>query len=232
MPSSTMSTEGLVFGNQMFVDRRDAGRQLAQALIHHAGTNALVLGLPRGGVPVADEVARALGATLDVWVVRKLGVPAEPELGMGAIAEGPAVFLDRELVSELGIPSSQVMVAARGALQELGRLVDLLRGDRPPPDVIGQRVILVDDGVATGATMRAAVRAIRRHQPAWLVIAIPVAAPDTVAELRREVDEVVCLHQPRDLRAVGAWYEDFRQVSTEEVGRILRRAAAGSRDVS
>jgi len=227
-----MSTEELVLGNQMFVDRRDAGRQLAQALIHHAGTNALVLGLPRGGVPVADEVALALGATLDVWVVRKLGVPAEPELGMGAIAEGPAVFLDRELVSELGIPSSQILGVARRALQELGRLVDLLRGDRPQPDISGQRVILVDDGVATGSTMRAAVRAIKRHQPAWLVIAIPVAAPDTVAELRREVDEVVCLHQPRNLRAVGAWYEDFRQVSTEEVGRILRRAAAGSRDVS
>jgi len=232
MPSSSMSTEELVLGNQMFVDRRDAGRQLAQALIHHAGTNALVLGLPRGGVPVADEVALALGATLDVWVVRKLGVPAEPELGMGAIAEGPAVFLDRELVSELGIPSSQILGVARRALQELGRLVDLLRGDRPQPDISGQRVILVDDGVATGSTMRAAVRAIKRHQPAWLVIAIPVAAPDTVAELRREVDEVVCLHQPRNLRAVGAWYEDFRQVSTEEVGRILRRAAAGSRDVS
>jgi len=227
-----MSTEELVLGNQMFVDRRDAGRQLAQALIHHAGTNALVLGLPRGGVPVADEVALALGATLDVWVVRKLGVPAEPELGMGAIAEGPAVFLDRELVSELGIPSSQILGVARRALQELGRLVDLLRGDRPQPDISGQRVILVDDGVATGSTMRAAVRAIKRHQPAWLVIAIPVAAPDTVAALRREVDEVVCLHQPRNLRAVGAWYEDFRQVSTEEVGRILRRAAAGSRDVS
>ena len=232
MPSSSMSTEELVLGNQMFVDRRDAGRQLAQALIHHAGTNALVLGLPRGGVPVADEVALALGATLDVWVVRKLGVPAEPELGMGAIAEGPAVFLDRELVSELGIPSSQILGVARRALQELGRLVDLLRGDRPQPDISGQRVILVDDGVATGSTMRAAVRAIKRHQPAWLVIAIPVAAPDTVAALRREVDEVVCLHQPRNLRAVGAWYEDFRQVSTEEVGRILRRAAAGSRDVS
>jgi len=142
------------------------------------------------------------------------------------------VFLDRELVSELGIPSSQILGVARRALQELGRLVDLLRGDRPQPDISGQRVILVDDGVATGSTMRAAVRAIKRHQPAWLVIAIPVAAPDTVAELRREVDEVVCLHQPRNLRAVGAWYEDFRQVSTEEVGRILRRAAAGSRDVS
>ena len=232
MPSSSMQTEGFALGNQMFVDRRDAGRQLAQALIHHAGTNALVLGLPRGGVPVADEVARALGATLDVWVVRKLGVPADPELGMGAIAEGPAVFLDRELVSELGIPSSQVLRAARGALEELGRLVASLRGDRPQPDISGQRVILVDDGVATGATMRAAVRAIKRHQPAWLVIAIPVAAPDTVAALQREVDEVVCLHQPRDLRAVGAWYEDFRQVSTEEVGRILQRAAAGSRELS
>ena len=212
----------------MFADRRAAGRLLAQALIHHAGASAIVLGLPRGGVPVADEIARVLGGTLDVWVVRKLGAPSQPELGMGAIAEGPAVVLDREIVRLLGVNSSQLLDIARREMAEVGRRVERFRGDRPLPELRGRTVILVDDGIATGGTMRAAIRAVRRREPARLVVAIPVAAPDVVAALGQEVDEVVCLHQPRRVFAIGLWYEDFRQVSSEEVVRILDHAARGA----
>ena len=212
----------------MFADRRAAGRLLAQALIHHAGTSAVVLGLPRGGVPVADEIAHKLGATLDVWVVRKLGAPFQPELGMGAIAEGPAVVLDRETVRLLGVNLSQLHGVARREMAEVSRRVERFRGDRSIPELRGRTVILVDDGIATGGTMRAAIRAVRRCGPARLVVAIPVAAPDIVAALGHEVDEVVCLYQPENLYAIGLWYEDFRQVSSEEVVRILEHAARGA----
>ena len=221
----TDSTDELLAGPRMFADRRAAGRLLAQALIHHAGTNAIVLGLPRGGVPVADEIARVLGGTVDVWVVRKLGAPIQRELGMGAIAEGPAVVLDRATVRLLGVTSAQLLGVARREMAEIRRRVERFRGDRPLPELRGRTVILVDDGIATGGTMRAAIRAVRKREPARLVVAAPVAAPDIVDALRREVDEVVCLHQPEDLYAIGLWYEDFRQVSNEEVGRILERAA-------
>jgi len=217
--------EELTLGPRMFPDRRTAGRVLGQALIHHAGTNAIVLGLPRGGVPVADEVARVLGGTLDIWVVRKLGVPFQPELGMGAISEGPAVVLDRKIVGILAIPGSVLLAVARREMEEVRRRVELFRGGRPLPALQGKIVILVDDGIATGGTMRAAIRAIRKRHPARLVVAIPVAAPDVVADLRREADEVVCLHQPEDLYAIGLWYQDFRQVPNEEVVRILEHAS-------
>ena len=216
----------------MFADRRAAGRLLAQALIHHAGTNAKVLGLPRGGVPVADEIARALGGTLDVWVVRKLGAPFQPELGMGAIAEGPAVVLDRSTVRLLGVTAPQLLGVARREMVEVRRRIERFRGDRSAPELHGRTVILVDDGIATGGTMRAAIRAVRKRGPARLVVAIPVAVPDVVTALRREVDEVVCLHQPEDLYAIGLWYEDFRQVSNEEVARILDRAARRADEAS
>jgi putative phosphoribosyl transferase len=224
MPHATILPSELAFSPRMFADRRAAGQLLAQALLHHAGVNAIVLGLPRGGVPVADEVARVLGGSLDVWVVRKLGAPFQPELGMGAIAEGPAVILDRSTVRLLGVSSVQLLGVARREMEEVRRRVERFRSGRPLPELRDRIVILVDDGIATGGTMRAAIRAVRRRHPARIVVAAPVAAPDIVAALRREVDEVVCLHQPEDLYAIGLWYEDFRQVHDEEVVRILERS--------
>ncbi|HEY5951113.1 MAG TPA: phosphoribosyltransferase [Kofleriaceae bacterium] len=210
---------------RMFADRRTAGRDLAQALIHHAGTNAIVLGLPRGGVAVAEEVARVLGATLDVWVVRKLGAPHQPELGMGAIAEGPAVVLDRSIVRALGVSRADIFEVARREMNEVSRRVERFRQGRAAPDLQGRTVILVDDGIATGGTTRAAIRAIKKRRPARLVLAVPVASPDVVEALGREVDEVVCLYEPEPMYAIGLWYEDFRQVPDEEVARVLARAA-------
>jgi putative phosphoribosyl transferase len=213
----------------MFADRHDAGRLLAQALLRYAGTRPIVLGLPRGGVPVADEVARTLDGDLDVWVARKLGAPFQPELGMGAIAEGPAVVLDRSTVRLLGITRAQLLDVARREMGEVRRRVERFRGGRTPPDMRDRTVILVDDGIATGGTMRAAVRAVKKRRPARLVVAVPVGPPDTVAALRREVDDVVCLHEPEALFAIGLWYEDFRQVRDDEVVRILEHAASAGR---
>ncbi len=210
----------------MFADRRAAGRALAQALIHHAGTNPIVLGLPRGGVVVADEVARALGGTLDVWIVRKLGAPDQPELGMGAIAEGPAVVLDRSIVRAVNVTRAELCEVARREMVEMERRIQRFRGGRAAPDVRDRIVILVDDGIATGGTMRAAIRAIKRRHPARLVIATPVASTDIIDSLGRTVDEVVCLYQPDMLFAIGLWYQDFRQVADEEVTRILEHAAS------
>lgn len=235
MPRASIPTDstGELFAEpRMFADRRAAGRLLAQALIHHAGTNAIVLGLPRGGVPVADEIARVLGGTLDVWVVRKLGARIQRELGMDAIAEGPAVVLDPAAVRLLGVKSAQLLDVARHEMAEIRRRVERFRGDRSIPELRGRTVILVDDGIATGGTMRAAIRAVRKREPARLVVATPVAAPNIIAALRREVDEVVCLHQPEDLYAIGLWYEDFRQVSNEEVARMLEHAARDRDGVS
>jgi putative phosphoribosyl transferase len=228
MPRISSSLETFARGYRMFPDRRIAGRALAQALLHHAGTDPIVLGLPRGGVPVAAEVARVLGGSLDVWVVRKLGAPQQPELGMGAIAEGPAVFIDRMIVGLLEVDASQLLAVARREMEEVRRRVERFRGGRPVPELRGRTVILVDDGIATGGTMRAAVRAIRKRGPARLVVATPVATPEIIATLSREVDEVVCLHPTRELHAIGLWYEDFRQVPDEEVVRILERAAQGA----
>lgn len=208
---------------RMFRDRRTAGRYLAEALIHYAGTDAVVIGLPRGGGVVADEVARILGATLEVWISRKLGVPSQPELGMGAIAEGPAVVIDRDILRSVRVDRATLLRVARRELGEVRQRVAMFRGDRPAPVLAGRTAIVVDDGIATGGTMRATIRAIRRRHPARLVVAVPVAAADTVALVRAQVDELVCLHAPKTLGAVGYWYEDFRQIPNEEVMRVLQR---------
>ena len=207
-----------------FENRTEAGRTLGRALLTYAGRDLLVLGLPRGGVPVAFEVADMLAAPLDVWVVRKLGVPFQPELGMGAIAEGPAVYLDRDLVARLGLSSREVMDVVRREGDEVRRRVSRFRGARPAPEVKGRTVLLVDDGIATGGTTRAAVKGLRKRGATELVLAVPVASPEVISTLRPLVDDIVCLFRPRDLVAIGVWYEDFQQVPDLEVTRLLELA--------
>ncbi|MDB5308744.1 MAG: putative phosphoribosyltransferase [Gemmataceae bacterium] len=212
----------------MFRDRTDAGRQLAEKLMHYAGRpGVVVLALPRGGVPVGYEVALALGAPLDVFLVRKLGVPGREELAMGAIATGGVRVLNEEVVRGLGIPPEVIAEAAEDALRELERRERVYRGNRPPPDVRGKVVILVDDGLATGSTMRAAVAALRRLGPARVVVAVPVGAPQTCSEIELEADETICALEPDPFYAVGQWYEDFSQTTDEEVRGLL--AAADTR---
>ncbi len=214
----------MIMQRQRFRNRTDAGRQLAQKLAAYANRpDVLVLGLPRGGVPVAFEVAQALGAPLDVFVVRKLGVPGHEELAMGAVATGGVRVLNDEIVRGLGISDHEIDAVAARQLQELARRERLYRGDRPPPDVAGRTVILVDDGLATGATMRAAVAALRQQQPARIVIAVPTASPDTSAALKAEADDVVCAMTPEPFFAVGHWYEDFTQTTDDEVRELLAR---------
>ena len=211
-----------------FAHRRDAGRRLAAALQAYVGrADTLVLGLPRGGVPVAFEVARALHAPLDVVVVRKLGTPGHAELAMGAVARGVVVREEGVIVRQ-HIADEVVKAAAERELAEVTRREQRFRGDRPPLTLSGKTVILVDDGIATGATMRAAVRAVRALQPARLVVAIPVAAPELVAALAGEVDEVVALLQPANLMAVGLWYDDFGQTEDDEVARLLAASRAAT----
>jgi putative phosphoribosyl transferase len=189
--------------------------------------SALVLALPRGGVPVGLEVAQALGAPLDVFLVRKLGVPGHRELAMGALASGGVRVLNPAVVDALGLPGAVLDAVAAREQAELERRARAYRGDRPPPDVRGRTVVLVDDGLATGSTMRAAAAALRRLGPARLVAAVPVAAPETCAALRADadVDAVVCAVTPARFLAVGVWYEDFAQTTDDEVRRLLRLAA-------
>jgi predicted phosphoribosyltransferase len=213
-----------------FLDRPDAGRQLAERLTGYAGrSDVMVLGLPRGGVPVAHEVAQALDAPLDVFLVRKLGVPGHPELAMGAIAEGGVEVLSDELIREIGIPQKMVQQVAVRERIELDRRDALYRGGRALASVRGHVVILIDDGLATGATMQAAVTALRRLEPARIVVAVPVGASDTCARLARLADELVCLAMPEPFQAVGLWYEEFAQTTDDEVKQLLagRQAPAG-----
>ena len=211
----------------MFLDRRDAGRMLAKQLAALAGRDdVLVLGLPRGGVPVAFEVAAALRAPLDVFVVRKLGVPGQEELAMGALASGGLRVLNQDVVRTLGISLETVDAVARRESEELMRRERLYRGDRPAPEPAGKTVILIDDGLATGSTMRAAAAALRQRGPARVIVAVPVAARQTCEQLRREVDELVCAATPSPFLAVGQWYAEFGQTSDEEVRELLRRAEA------
>jgi putative phosphoribosyl transferase len=205
-----------------FLDRTDAGRRLGRALSAYAGRgDVIVLGLPRGGVPVAAEVARALGAPLDVLLVRKLGVPGHEELAMGAIAEGGGTVVNKALVNMLGISDSLIRAAAEREGRELDARQHQYRGTRPPPVVSNRTVIVVDDGLATGASMEAAVMVLRPLGPAALVVAAPVGAADTCVRLRQLADAVVCLETPPDFGAVGEWYDDFTQTSDDEVRRLL-----------
>ena len=208
-----------------FRDRADAGRRLAALLPSYARRDdVVVLALPRGGVPVGFVVAEALQAPLDVFVVRKLGVPGHEELAMGAVATGGVRVLNDDVVERLHLPADvvdAVTAAQRGVLAERERAY---RGDRPPPDVGRRTVVLVDDGLATGATMRAALAALRQSRPFRVVVAVPVGAPPTCAGLRTEADEVVCLLTPRPFRAVGAWYDDFSETTDTEVRDLLARA--------
>lgn len=207
-----------------FRDRTDAGRQLAEKLAVYANRpDVLVLALPRGGVPVAFEVARALGAPLDVFVVRKLGVPGHEELAMGAVASGGLRVLNEEIVGGLGIRKHEIGKAVDRELHEISRRERLYRGDRPPPEVSGRTIILVDDGLATGATMRAAVQALRQQQPARIVVAVPTASPDTCEVLKTEADDVVSVITPEPFLAVGHWYDDFAQTTDAEVRDLLAR---------
>jgi predicted phosphoribosyltransferase len=208
-----------------FRNREHAGRVLAKLLGAYAGENLLVLGLPRGGVPVAFEVARELDAPLDVFVVRKLGVPGHEELAMGAIASGGVRVLNDEVVAVLGIDETTIAAAVVAENAELERRERAYRGDRGPVEVAGRTVILVDDGLATGSTMRAAAAAVRAQHPARLVVAVPVASERTCEELRTEA-EILCAVTPESFHAVGLWYEDFTPVEDDEVRELLERAAA------
>jgi erythromycin esterase-like protein/predicted phosphoribosyltransferase len=208
-----------------FRDRAEAGRLLAERLRGYAGRDdVVVLGLPRGGVPVAFEIAQALGAPLDVFTVRKLGVPGHEELALGAIATGGTRVLNGELIESLGIPREWVEAIDAKEMRELERRERAYRGDRPPPDFTGRVVILVDDGLATGSTMMAAIDAVRRDGPEAVVVAVPVAPPEVCEALRREADEVVCLQAPADFGSVGAWYADFSQTTDADVIELLERA--------
>jgi putative phosphoribosyl transferase len=217
-----------------WADRRDAGRALARELVVEFGDgkrpgavqDIVVLGLPRGGVPVAAEVARALGAPLDLMIVRKLGHPLQPELAMGAIASGDVQVLNDEIAAAVDAAAFDRVVTRERA--ELQRRERLYRGDRPPPVLEGRRVLLVDDGLATGATMRAAARAVAARHPARVIVAVPVGASDSLSRLAGEVDDVVCLATPEPLIAIGLWYRDFSQVSDDEVREILASNWAAS----
>jgi putative phosphoribosyl transferase len=207
-----------------FENRARAGQLLGRELLHYAGRNdVVVLALPRGGVPVAFEVATAIGAPLDLMLVRKLGTPGHEELAMGAIAPGGVRVLNADVVRSMGIPDRMIEAVTERERRELERRQREYRGDRPPPAVAGRRIILVDDGLATGATMRSAVKALREQQPARIVVAVPVAPIETVHTLRQEADEVVCLETPEPFWAIGNWYREFPQLTDREVKDLLDR---------
>jgi predicted phosphoribosyltransferase len=212
-------------GSQPFSDRRDAGRELAKHLrTYENGDDVVVLALPRGGVPVAFEVARALHAPLDVFVVRKIGMPGHREFGVGAIASGGVKVIDDEVLRLYGVPHAAVEAIAREEGEELKRREQLYREGRPPQELQGRTVILVDDGLATGSSMKAAVQAVRLRQPARVVVAVPVGATETCRLMTELADESVCARMPEPFSAVGLWYRDFSQTSDEEVLELLEES--------
>ena len=207
-----------------FRDRQDAGLRLARDLRFCASEGPIVLGLPRGGVPVAYQVARVLQAPLDIWIAGKVGLPWHPELGIGAVAEGGYVHLNREILEHLALSTEELAELVRSTEREVAERVRLLRGDRPRPDLLNRTVIVVDDGIATGGTVLAAVRSIRAQAPKAILLAVPVASPEALRRIAPEVERIVCLQTPADLHAIGVWYSDFSQVSDDEVVHLLDRA--------
>ena len=208
-----------------FIDRTDAGRQLADALASYKTKNPVVLALPRGGVPVAAEIAKTLAAPLDLILVRKIGVPFQPELAMGAVVDGPApvVVRNEDVITLSGVSENEFAAIRDGELAEIERRRKIYLGNRPHPELAARTVIVVDDGIATGATIRAALHAVRARKPSKLVLAVPVAPTDALRELRAEADETVCLEDYESFRAIGFFYSDFQQVSDEEVIDLLDR---------
>lgn len=209
----------------IFYNRHDAGRKLSEKLLHFKDADdVIVLGLPRGGVPVAYEIARAIHAPLDIFIVRKLGVPTQPELAMGAMASGNVLVLNKPLIKYLRISDEEVEHVARKEALELERREMLYRKDCSAPDLHDKTVILVDDGLATGASMQAAVNALKKLQPNKIVIAVPVSSEESCLALGKEVDEIICLNTPYEFQSVGAWYVDFTQTTDQEVCKLLERA--------
>lgn len=211
---------------QRFADRREAGRMLAARLVQHADANPLILALPRGGVPVGFEVAKALKAELDLLMVRKLGAPGYAELGIGAVVDGaqPQLVLNEQVVRQLAPSSHYIHAEMQRQLAEIERRRKRYLRDRPPPEMAGRTVIVVDDGIATGGTVRAALRGVRKNSPKHLVLAVPVAPSDTIGALRDECDELICLATPEPFSAVGLHYADFTQTEDDEVIRLLEEA--------
>ena len=210
----------------IFRDRTEAGQILASKLTKYVNqVDTVILALPRGGVPVAYEIGKELGLPIDIFVVRKLGVPGHEELAMGAIASGGVRHINRDVVDQLRIDSETIDAASRREQKEIERRERLYRGQRPPVDVRNKTVILVDDGLATGSTMRAAIAALRQHRPARIVVAVPTAAPQTCSEIADEVDEIICAATPETFYAVGQWYQEFSQTTDDEVRELLARAS-------
>ena len=225
---SVLRVLSMNFVEAIFRDREDAGRQLAERLVQYRAEDPVVLALPRGGVPVGYEVARTLQAPLDVFIARKLGAPNQPELGIGAVAQDGTRVVNERVVREIGVSEAYIEWVAAKETAEAERRLKLFRGDRPEPEVRERTAILVDDGIATGMTTRAAVQALRRQNPRRLILAVPVCAAQTADWLRQEVDELICLEAPSKLMAIGFWYQRFEQTSDEEVIELVERARRDS----